>query len=284
MLRVVCQLLKFRSIGAAGYAVLIALAVLWPLQAKGHGWTLPETQSGWGTFALGFASGLGGHELGHYAVARSKGYTPRLDGLSIVYPDETLVGADRLQVSSAGFQAQWLMTEFALRDSNGRELKSPPGDFAAGVVCAHLGVSLAYLTFLRNHKQGDVHGMSEATGLSKSRIAATLAIPAALDAWRLFGNDVPGWVPQVSLLGKGLGVDLLTPCVDSFWPCSLICRSREYRLKFPSVLPNRPHSSVGRAGVVANALNVCSPRRAPDHGWSGWGLIEAESFRQGRHV
>lgn len=193
-------------IGPIVYTALIALVGLWPLQVKAQGWTFPDTQSRWGTFALGFASGLGGHELGHYVVARSKGYSPRLDGLSIVYPDETLVGADRLQVSSAGFQAQWLMTEFALRDSNGRELKTPPGDFAAGVVCAHLGMSLAYLTFLRNHTQGDVHGMSQATGLSKSRIAATLALPAVLDAWRLFGNDVPEWVPQVSLMGKGLGV------------------------------------------------------------------------------
>lgn len=193
-------------IGPIRYAALIALVVLWPLQAKAQGWTWPETQSEWGAFALGFASGLGGHELGHYVVARSKGYTPRLNGLSIVYPDDNLAGADRLQVSSAGFQAQWLMTEFALRGSNGRELKTPSSDFAAGVVCAHLGVSLAYLTFLRNHTQGDVHGMSEATGLSKSRIAATIAIPAVLDAWRLFGNNVPEWVPQVSLMGKGLGV------------------------------------------------------------------------------
>ena len=193
-------------IGPIGCAALIAVVVFWPLQAKAQGWTFPEAQSGWVAFALGFASGLGGHELGHYAVARSKGYTPRLDGLSIVYPDEDLAGADQLQVSSAGFQAQWLMTEFALRDGNGRELKTSPGNFTAGVVCAHLGVSLAYLTFLRNHTQGDVHGMSEATGLSKGRIAATLAIPAALDAWRLFGNDVPEWVPQVSLMGKGLGV------------------------------------------------------------------------------
>jgi len=192
--------------GSVCSTVLLCLIVLWPLPADAQGWTIPETSSDLGTFALGFISGLGGHELGHYVVARAKGYKTSLDGLSIVYPGANLAGADQLQVASAGFQAQWLMSEIALRDSSGRELKTPPGNFAAGVVCAHLGISLAYLTFLKNNKQGDVYGMSQATGYSTSRIATVLAIPAALDAWRLFGNDVPEWVPQVSLLGKGLGM------------------------------------------------------------------------------
>jgi hypothetical protein len=183
----------------------MTVTALWPPPAGAEGWTLPGSRSEWGSFALGFISGFGVHELGHFVVARAKGYSTSRDGLSIVYPDEDLVGADQLQVASAGFQAQWLMTEVALRDSRGKELKAPPGNFAAGAVCAHLGISLAYLTVLRNHKQGDVYGMSEATGYSRARIATLLAIPAALDAWRLFGNDVPEWVPQASILGKGLG-------------------------------------------------------------------------------
>jgi hypothetical protein len=201
-----CMSSRIPSIGAVCFAVLMTGILVGPSPARADGWTLPGSQSEWGSFALGVISGLGVHELGHFVVARAKGYSTSLDGLSIVYPDEDLAGADQLQVASAGFQAQWLMTEIALRDSQGRALKTPPGNFAAGVVCAHLGISLAYLTFLKNHKQGDVYGMSEATGYSRTRIAAVLAIPAALDAWRLFGNDVPEWVPQVSLLGKGLGM------------------------------------------------------------------------------
>jgi len=201
-----CMSSRGSSIGAVCFAVFMTVIASWPSPARAEGWTLPGSRSGWGEFALGFISGLGVHELGHFVVARAKGYSTSRDGLSIVYPDEDLAGADQLQVASAGFQAQWLTTEIALRDSRGRELKTPPGNFAAGVVSAHLGISLAYLTVLKNHKQGDVYGMSEATGYSRTRIATVLAIPAALDAWRLFGSDVPEWVPEVSLLGKGLGM------------------------------------------------------------------------------
>jgi hypothetical protein len=73
------------------------------------------------------------------------------------------------------------------------------------VVCSYLGVSLAYLTFLKNQDQGDVNGMSHATGLSRDRIALMMAVPAVLDAWRLFGDDVPVWVPTLSVMSKGIG-------------------------------------------------------------------------------
>jgi hypothetical protein len=139
-------------------------------------------------------------------VATSKGYNVGHDGLSIVYPDAMFTPSDHLQVASAGFQAQWLMAEFALRDSSGKELKVPPGNFGAGVVCAHIAITSAYLVYLKDHPQGDIVGMAQATGYSNDRIAWALSIPAALDAWRLFGNQVPAWVPQVSLLGKGVGM------------------------------------------------------------------------------
>ena len=32
-----------------------------------------------------------------------------------------------------------------------------------------------------------------------------MAVPAVLDAWRLFGNDVPEWVPALSVMSKGIG-------------------------------------------------------------------------------
>ena len=157
-------------------------------------------------FALGVASGIGAHELGHYVVATSKGYQVSHDGLSIVYPGAAFTDSERLQVASAGFQTQWLMAELALRDRSLKELTVTPSNFRAGVVCAHLGITLAYLTVLKNNKQGDVVGMAESTKLTNDQVALALAVPAALDAWRLFGNQVPEWVPQISLLSKAVGV------------------------------------------------------------------------------
>jgi hypothetical protein len=177
-----------------------------PMKAYSQGWSFDDASQGWGMFALGLASGIGAHELGHYVVATSKGYQVSHDGLSIVYPGAAFTDPDRLQVASAGFQTQWLMAELALRDRNFKELAVTPSNFRAGVVCAHLGITLAYLTVLKNNMQGDVVGMAESTKLSNDQVALALAVPAALDAWRLFGNQVPEWVPQLSVLSKTLGV------------------------------------------------------------------------------
>lgn len=184
---------------------VLCVLMLLPVSASAEGWSLDETGSRWEQFAFGFASGIAGHEAGHMLVATSKGYQVRYDGLSIIYPGARMSPASHLQLASAGFQAQWLMSELVLRDRNGKEHKKPPGDFGAGVVCSYLGVSLAYLTFLKNNNQGDVYGMSDATGYSRNRIALMLAIPAVLDSWRLFGDDVPQWVPTLSVMSKGIG-------------------------------------------------------------------------------
>lgn len=185
------------------FVALLAFICL-PLKTYGQGWSWDDASQGWGMFVLGLASGYGAHELGHYVVATSKGYKVSHDGLSIDYPGAKFTDAEHLQVASAGFQTQWLMAELALRDRDGKESK--PGNFGAGVVCAHVGITLAYQTILKNNKQGDVAGMAEATRHSNDSIALALAIPGALDAWRLFGNQVPEWVPQLSLLSKGLGI------------------------------------------------------------------------------
>lgn len=171
-----------------------------------EGWSFDDARPEFGKFALGVVSGIVAHEAGHYVVATSKGYKVSHDGLSIVYPGAKFTASDHLQVASAGFQTQWLFTELILRDSNGKEMREPPGNFGAGMVCAHLATTLAYLTVLKDHKQGDIAGMAQATGRSNNQIALALAIPGVLDTWRLFGNQVPEWVPHVSLLGKGIGI------------------------------------------------------------------------------
>jgi len=197
--------MKIQTIKQFWLAALFASIII-SVNASGQGWSFTDTSRDWGKFALGFASGIGGHELGHYVVATSKGYPVSHDGLSIVYPGAAFTDAGHLQVASAGFQTQWVMAELAFRDHDGKELKEPPADFAAGVICAHLGITLAYMTVLKNNQLGDVVGMAEATHRSTDQIALALAVPGALDAWRLFGNQVPEWVPQLSLLSKGVGI------------------------------------------------------------------------------
>lgn len=190
------------------YSCCIALLIsaLLPMNVYGEGWSFDDARPEWGRFALGLVTGVVAHEAGHYVVATSKGYKVSHSGLSVTYPDAVFKGSDQLKIASAGFQTQWLVTELALRDGGGKELKEPPGAFGAGVVCAHLGITLAYLTVLKNNRLGDIVGMSQSTGYTKTQLSLAMAIPGALDAWRLLGNEVPEWVPQVSLASKGIGI------------------------------------------------------------------------------
>ena len=165
---------------------------------------IDDSVSRWEDFASGFASSIVAHEAGHMLVATSKGYPISHDGLSITYPGVNFTRAGQLQLASAGFQTQWILSELVLRNRDGSEHTRPPSDFGAGVVLSYAGVSVAYLTFLKNQYNGDVYGISRATGMSHDRVALLAAIPAVLDAWRLLGDDVPRWVPALSIASKGL--------------------------------------------------------------------------------
>jgi hypothetical protein len=184
---------------------IVFAAALLPACSWGQGWTFSESVPGWESFTLGVASGIALHEAGHFVVATSKGYRVSHDGLSITYPGANFTRSGQLQLASAGFQTQWVLSELVLRDRDGREHVKPPSDFGAGVVFSYIGVSAAYLTFLKNQYNGDVYGMSRASTYSHDRIALMMAVPAVLDAWRLFGNDVPQWVPALSVASKGIG-------------------------------------------------------------------------------
>ena len=188
-----------------GACQILAILTLLPAGVRAEGWAIEPDASAWGRFALGIASGIAAHELGHVAVATSKGYKVSHDGLSLIYPGADYSRSSHLQLASAGFQTQWALSEFVLRDGHGHEHVKPPSDFGAGVVGSYIGVSIAYLTILKNQETGDVNGMATATGLSRDRIALMMAVPAVLDAWRLFGDDVPQWVPAVSVMSKGIG-------------------------------------------------------------------------------
>ena len=183
--------------------LLILAALLTP--AASEAWSLRQVGDKTGAFLLGFASGYLAHEAGHVIVAKAKGYDVALDGVTIIYPNAQMSDADRLQVSSAGFQAQWLVTEAAFLYRSKKELSPASDNFTAGVISSHLAITAAYLTVLRDHQDGDTNAMAEATDLSTGQIAALLAVPAVLDTWRLFGDDVPNWVPALSVGAKGAG-------------------------------------------------------------------------------
>ena len=188
------------------FFLIFCLFTFYPTKVFSEGFSFDDIQQEWGKFALGFVGGIAAHEVGHCVVAISKGYRVGHDGLSIIYPGAVLSDSNHLQLASAGIQTQWLLTELALRNSRGKESKEPIGSFSAGIVSAHLGITLAYLTILKDHKQGDIAGIATSTGLTNNQVALILSVPAVLDAWRLFGTQVPEWVPHLSLLTKGVGV------------------------------------------------------------------------------
>jgi hypothetical protein len=193
--------MKIGSIGAVFLSIGLTVGSL-PTNAHGEGWSLREAD--WMDMSLGIVSGIVAHEVGHFVVAKTKGYRVSHDGFSITYPGADFTPSGQLQLASAGFQTQWVLSELVLRDKNGRENIRPPSDFGAGVVLSYVGVSAAYLTFLKNQSTGDIYGMSNASGMSHDRLALMMAVPAVLDAWRLFGDDVPAWVPVMSVMSKGV--------------------------------------------------------------------------------
>lgn len=184
--------------------LLLALClVLSGVPAGAASWSPSTLRQDWGPFLLGFAGGIAAHELGHVVVAKARGYSLDHDGLSITYPDADFSRSGRLQTASAGLQAQWLVTEAVFAHQRLRHPDQPPGPLAAGLVSAHLAISAAYLAVLKDHDQGDVVGMAEATGLSTDQLALLALVPAVLDGWRLVGDQVPAWVPALSIGFKG---------------------------------------------------------------------------------
>ena len=161
----------------------------------------------WGAFVAGGFSTLAIHELGHMVVARYHDINFEYDGVTIVYPDADLTDSEQLRIASAGFQFQWIASEIAFgvlaRD---KQLTPRSKSFTRGIIAGQIAITLAYMTFLKNHPDGDIQGMSNASGLSNDELALLVAIPAALDSWRLIAKNVPGWVPKLSIAYKGIGI------------------------------------------------------------------------------
>ncbi|PLY02126.1 MAG: hypothetical protein C0623_04160 [Desulfuromonas sp.] len=186
--------------------IIILLFLLCTSTARAEPWQFIKTKESPGAFLSGFLSGYAAHELAHIIVARAKGFDAEFDGVTLVYPEARMSDPEHLQVASSGFQMQWLVAETALRYRHKSELSEFGDSYNAGLIASHLAITAAYLTVLRDHEDGDLKGASEATGISTRRLAALVAIPALLDAWRLLGDDVPAWAPALSLGSKAAGI------------------------------------------------------------------------------
>lgn len=180
--------------------ILLALP-LWAQALK-----LGDVKSHPTRFLSGVAAGVLAYELGHVIVANSERYSVDVAGGSLIYSGPPMSPAQRVQISSAGFQTQWLLSEAILRDHEARHPGEPMDPAAAGVVCSHLLISAAYLTVLRDNLHGDLRAVNQATGRSTSELATMITLPALLDYWRLTARDVPAWVPTVSATSKGVGI------------------------------------------------------------------------------
>lgn len=158
-------------------------------------------------FILGCAGSIALHEASHWIVASSLGYKPEWDNVSIVYsgngpmPDD-----DRIRIASAGILAQWLASEAAFSWGRNGTDEHDVGTFSAGIIAGEILTTAAYLTFLKAHEEGDIHGIHEAIGLSHDQIAGLIAIPAVLDSWRLLDSQPPKWLPVAAKIYKGSGV------------------------------------------------------------------------------
>jgi hypothetical protein len=173
--------------------------------ATAQAWDAQATRRQPGPFLAGMAAGVLAHEAGHALVATVKGYDIGVQGASIVYPDARMTPSDHLQVASAGIQTQWLLSEYLLRQHEAHP-EQPLSPFKAGVVMSHVTISAAYLLVLKDYDTSDLYGIAQETGLTTTELAALIAVPAALDYWRLTGKSVPRWVPMVSAGYKGAGV------------------------------------------------------------------------------
>ncbi len=174
--------------------ILLFLLLPWPAYAADIEHPITWDSSFW----VGFAGGIITHELGHVAMAASLGQSSRLESGSVVYPSSSFSAKEALRVSTAGFQTQWLLSEWAFY-----ELGNPKETFLdeqhyVGLITAHITISLAYLAGLKEQPTSDIYNAAAVLSRSRNQLMAAALAPALLDAYRLWG-DAPAWVDKLSI-------------------------------------------------------------------------------------
>ena len=155
----------------------------------------------WTGFLGGALTTLVVHESSHYLVAKSYGFDVGVDGVSLVYPDWDPTSRQEMRVATAGFQGQWIVSELAFS----RLEKQTNDAYYRGMVTGHIVISFAYVA-LKEDDTSDIYSMSSVSGLSRNELLALLLVPASIDATRLWMDEPPKWLKNVSIASKGLGI------------------------------------------------------------------------------
>ena len=177
--------------------ILVLLCCLLPCMAQAEDGVGNDAMWQYRNFWAGAAGALLVHELGHVLIGRAYGVHPQLNRGSIVYPYSQFSAAQSVRVSSAGFQAQWLLSELAFSDVTSIHPTHP--HLAQGAISMHLAISAAYLIRLKDMPTSDLYALSQTTQQSRNSLAWWISIPAILDAYRLWASDVPAWLPYLSM-------------------------------------------------------------------------------------
>ncbi len=159
-----------------------------------------------GMTLAGVATSIAVHELGHFVVAEIEGVDAHFDEVTVRYNGLDGTERQRLLLSSAGFQAQWLLSEYAFYKLDQPDICRQKKALNMGFVLGQVAISAAYLSVLRDHEDGDVEGVVDASGLSSGEMLTILAVPALLDSWRLFDDNAPKWASWVSKGVKAVGI------------------------------------------------------------------------------
>jgi len=145
----------------------------------------PAASRHWGRFALGAASSIALHELGHVLTAYALGARPTFgfDGARpTVYSGISEQQEPRKQFlfSSAGLNAQLLLDEAILDVPHRRG-----GAFERGLLAGGLGTVAFYVTIGRNAPVSDVTRMAATSSLSRGQISLIYGGVSALHAVRI---------------------------------------------------------------------------------------------------
>ncbi len=185
-----------RLIRALRWASFLVLAAVFSpeIQAASSG-------RNWQTFLGGALTTLAVHEGSHYFIAKQHGFDVDFSGLSIVYPDWDPSPQQKMRISTAGFQSQWIASELAFAKLE----KKTDDAFYQGMVAGHIAISFAY-TVLKEDDTSDIYAISSVSDLSRNQVLAFLLVPASIDAARLWMETPPKWLKNVSIASKGLGI------------------------------------------------------------------------------